>query len=292
MKLSFQHERTAASPIAPTRAEFPPLSGADIAGMVTRPTNGWRPLPISACQPLPSDLRHARRSWPPGREPQHRGCRAPDIPGSRAREVRLRRDQRGRRHDGVVPRIESEHPPRGRRSPFLRGLPRLLQRGAGHDLLCQCRSHPGTVARSFRHYRAPGHGLAAWTVFRVDLRGPNSRAAKGSFSAAGFAWRSGGGSQAQEGRVRSEPGEGNVYGGAAGKCQRDRDGYPDRCASSFWESRPITTMSLRSPWFERRRHEPSRTPEIEASQHLRAPQVMQMQHAQQLARLHPPPAGK
>jgi serine phosphatase RsbU (regulator of sigma subunit) len=35
MKLSFQHERTAASPIAPARAEFPPLSGADIAGMVT-----------------------------------------------------------------------------------------------------------------------------------------------------------------------------------------------------------------------------------------------------------------
>lgn len=34
MKLSFQHERTAASSIAPTRAEFPPLSGADIAGMV------------------------------------------------------------------------------------------------------------------------------------------------------------------------------------------------------------------------------------------------------------------
>src|SRR5580704_18436638 len=34
MKLSFQHERTAASSITPTRAEFPPLSGADIAGMV------------------------------------------------------------------------------------------------------------------------------------------------------------------------------------------------------------------------------------------------------------------
>jgi len=34
MKLSFQRERTAASSATPIRAEFPPLSGADIAGMV------------------------------------------------------------------------------------------------------------------------------------------------------------------------------------------------------------------------------------------------------------------
>lgn len=34
MKLSFQHERSAAIPTTPARAEFPALSGADIAGMV------------------------------------------------------------------------------------------------------------------------------------------------------------------------------------------------------------------------------------------------------------------
>ncbi len=34
MKLSFQRERSAVLPVVPSRAEFPPLSGADIAGMV------------------------------------------------------------------------------------------------------------------------------------------------------------------------------------------------------------------------------------------------------------------
>jgi serine phosphatase RsbU (regulator of sigma subunit) len=34
MKLSFQRERTAAPPVMPSRAEFPPLSGAEIAGVV------------------------------------------------------------------------------------------------------------------------------------------------------------------------------------------------------------------------------------------------------------------
>jgi len=34
MKLSFAHPRSTAAVAAPTRAEFPPLSGADIAGMV------------------------------------------------------------------------------------------------------------------------------------------------------------------------------------------------------------------------------------------------------------------
>jgi serine phosphatase RsbU (regulator of sigma subunit) len=34
MKLSFQREPTAVRPIVPSRAEFPPLSGADIAGLV------------------------------------------------------------------------------------------------------------------------------------------------------------------------------------------------------------------------------------------------------------------
>src|ERR1700733_451578 len=34
MKLSFPNLRSAAAVAAPTRAEFPPLSGADIAGMV------------------------------------------------------------------------------------------------------------------------------------------------------------------------------------------------------------------------------------------------------------------
>jgi sigma-B regulation protein RsbU (phosphoserine phosphatase) len=34
MKLSFQRERSAVLPATPKRAEFPPLSGADIAGMV------------------------------------------------------------------------------------------------------------------------------------------------------------------------------------------------------------------------------------------------------------------
>lgn len=33
MKLSFQRERTAALPVMPSRAEFPPLSGAEIAGI-------------------------------------------------------------------------------------------------------------------------------------------------------------------------------------------------------------------------------------------------------------------
>src|SRR5580704_13940284 len=34
MKLSFPHLRSAAAVAAPTRAEFPPLSGADIAGVI------------------------------------------------------------------------------------------------------------------------------------------------------------------------------------------------------------------------------------------------------------------
>jgi sigma-B regulation protein RsbU (phosphoserine phosphatase) len=34
MKLSFQRERTAVAPATPSHAEFPPLSGADIAGLV------------------------------------------------------------------------------------------------------------------------------------------------------------------------------------------------------------------------------------------------------------------
>jgi sigma-B regulation protein RsbU (phosphoserine phosphatase) len=40
MRFSFQHNRSAAAVATPTRAEFPPLSGADIAGMVQGETVG------------------------------------------------------------------------------------------------------------------------------------------------------------------------------------------------------------------------------------------------------------
>ena len=206
MKLSFQHERTAASPIAPTRAEFPPLSGADIAGMVQGQRMGgdlYHFLRANRCRVIFGMLDVAGRH-----EENHSIVEAARRTFQEIGQEKFAYEEINEA-DAMMElclELNLSIRTRRRRSAFLRGLRWLLQRGTGHDLLCQCRSHSGTAAGSFGHYRAPGDGLAAWPVFRVDLRGSNSRAAEGRFAAAGFAWRSGSSAQAQEGRVRAGAG--------------------------------------------------------------------------------------
>ena len=99
--------------------------------------------------------------------------------------------------------IEPEHPPRGRRSAFLRRFLGCYNEELGTICYANAGHTPGLLRDPSGITELPATGLPLGLFSASTYEAPTAAAAEGSFSAAGFARRSGGSAQAQEGRVRA-----------------------------------------------------------------------------------------